>query len=135
MFSFLSVMFPTPWHRRVGLGFLLSFASRKTHTLCMRLKHLCSWTLIEHSCDEDGEHGKPCWCNYLPKTELQLPHLPAGINYLHYLLSGSAVGAAQQCQLTIKAWCHCTFVANPFWFVAVTMSENVYMLIFLTVAY
>lgn len=32
--------------------FLLSFASHKTHKLCIQLKHLCSWTLIEHSCDE-----------------------------------------------------------------------------------
>lgn len=134
-FSFLPVMFPTPQYRRIGLGFLLSFASHKTHTLCIRLKHLCSWTLIEHLCDGDGEHGKLCWCNYLPKTKLELPHLPAGINYLHYLLSCSAVRAAQHWEFTIKAWCHCRLIANPFWFIAVKMSENVYMLIFLTVDY
>lgn len=102
----------------------------------MQLKHLSSWILIEHSCDEAGEHGKLCWCNYLPKTKLQLPHLPAGINYLHYPLSCSAVRAAQQCEVPIKARCHCSFIANPFRFIAVKkMSENVYMLIFLTVGY
>lgn len=127
--------FPTPQHRRIRLGSLLSFASHKTHALCMQLKHLCSWTLMEHSCDEAGEHGKLCCCNYLPKTKLQLPHLPAGINYLHYPLSCSAVRAAQHCEFTIKARCHCSFIANPFWFIAVKTGENVYMLIFLPVGY
>lgn len=128
-------MFPTPQHRRVGLGLLLSSARHKTHPLCMQLKHLCSWTLIEHSCDEAGEHGKLRWCNYLPKTKLRLPRLPAGINYLHYLLSSSAVRAAQQCEFTIKARCRRSFIANSFCFIAAKMGENVYMFLFLTEGY
>lgn len=82
-----------------------------------------------------GEHRKLCWCNYLPKTQLQLPHLPAGINYLHYLLSCSTVSTAQQYEFTIKARCHCSFITTPFWLIAIKMSKNLDMLIFPTVGY
>lgn len=47
--------------------FLLSFASHKTHTLCIQLKHLCSWTLIEHSCDEPRRAQKAVLVQLSPK--------------------------------------------------------------------
>lgn len=48
-------------------GSLLSFASHKTHTLCIQLKHLCSWTLIEHSCDEPRRARKAVLVQLPPK--------------------------------------------------------------------
>lgn len=47
--------------------FLSSFASHKTHTLCIQLKHLCSWTLIEHSCDEPRRARKAVLVQLPPK--------------------------------------------------------------------
>lgn len=48
------------WH-------LWSFASHKTHVLCTQLKHLCSWTLIEHSCDEPRRAQKAVSVQLSPK--------------------------------------------------------------------
>lgn len=48
------------WH-------LWSFASHKTHVLCIQLKHLCSWTLIEHSCDEPRRAQKAVSVQLSPK--------------------------------------------------------------------
>lgn len=62
-------MFPTPRQSRIGLGFLLSFASHKTHTLCMQLKHLRSWTLIEDSCDEAPGTRKAVLVQLSPKDK------------------------------------------------------------------